>query len=450
MEMAGRGSMRSASPPERSEVNVEATHRLQQSAGNAAVAGLMASLQRRADVTVQRDKTAEQLDADYKAAVVTGQWGPAAENLNGFDDAGIRSRVALLNHDQLIWLYTAALATMSGVSQTRILTPIAAKDRDAAFQPLIRTGHQDLALVLLGPLSDADIAAHVAALTSDQLNRLLAAVPVESARVRSVLLDVKWKAAVPANQWSVAADALNGFSDADIIIRLKALTIDQILALRAGATTFARLKPLIEIGSKSFTNTTDTGNAYTSNALMLRNGVLITKDVKFVSTGTFGAGRFDALENRVIAAVTAYMTGKYKLRVGPPGSGPTTGDADYPITVRVVPNASASYAINLHGGQSGRSAMTASAGDVFEKGQGAETSVPDIVLAHESGHMVLGASDEYANASVPGRAITNDHSLMGNFYNQGIAAAELKDRNMQFLVTLAATWFPGRTISIVK
>jgi hypothetical protein len=156
------------------------------------------------------------------------------------------------------------------------------------------------------------------------------------------------------------------------------------------------------------------------------------------------------LQNRLVAAVSAYMTGKYKLRVGPPGGGSTTGDGDYPITVTVVPNPSAAYAVNLRGGQHGRSAMASGGGNVYELGMAGESIVPDIVLAHESGHMVLGASDEYANASVPGRVISNDHSLMGNFYTQGIAAAELKTRHFQFLVNLAAGWFPGRTITIVR
>ena len=46
--------------------------------------------------------------------------------------------------------------------------------------------------------------------------------------------------------------------------------------------------------------------------------------------------------------------------------------------------------------------------------------------------------------------ITNDHSLMGDFYTQGIAAAEIKARHFQFLVTQVAAWFPGRTITIVR
>ena len=40
--------------------------------------------------------------------------------------------------------------------------------------------------------------------------------------------------------------------------------------------------------------------------------------------------------------------------------------------------------------------------------------------------MILGASDEYANAKVPGRTLYTDHSLMGNYYTEGAAAAEIK------------------------
>jgi hypothetical protein len=64
--------------------------------------------------------------------------------------------------------------------------------------------------------------------------------------------------------------------------------------------------------------------------------------------------------------------------------------------------------------------------------------------------MILGASDEYASATVPGRAIHTDHSLMGNYYGEGAAAAEIKARHFGFLVKEVAQYFPGRTISIVR
>jgi len=204
------------------------------------------------------------------------------------------------------------------------------------------------------------------------------------------------------------------------------------------------------LGQKAFTNTTDTGNAYTSNLALLRSGLSITKDVKFSQSGTFAAGKYDALKARVIAAVTSFLSGKFKLKIETPGGTPQEGDGEYPITVQVVDNASGTYPVTLHGGAHGRSGMGQAGGNIYELGQGSETSVPDIVLAHESAHMVLGASDEYPSASVPARKLFTDHSLMGNFYTEGTAAAEIKARHFQFLVTQVATWFPGRTITIVK
>ncbi|MBZ0304318.1 MAG: annexin, partial [Anaerolineae bacterium] len=203
-------------------------------------------------------------------------------------------------------------------------------------------------------------------------------------------------------------------------------------------------------GAAVFTNATDTGNEYTSLAVMFKDGLTISKDVQFIEEGTFGANGFDNLKARLIGAVTSYLSGKYKVRVSSPTGGPKDGDGDYPITVRVNDQPSADYPMRMHGGEHGRSGVTEDGGDIYELGQASEASVPDIVLAHESAHMMLGASDEYANASVPGRVISNDHSLMGNFYTQGIAAAEIKARHFEFLVKIVNGWFPDRTVSIEK
>jgi hypothetical protein len=211
---------------------------LQRAAGNRAVTGLVAWVQRQSVVRVQRQKTrtAAELDAAYQAAVAAGQWALAAENLNGFDDAGIASRVAGLNHDQLIWLYTAALGSMSGISQRRILDPIARRDLDAAYQACVRTARWEQAATLLNGFNDADIATRAAALSPEQVQRMLAATPAGMARVRAALLDVRYQAAVAAGQWAVAAENLNGFNDADIIARLRALSIDQSTVRRMRAS----------------------------------------------------------------------------------------------------------------------------------------------------------------------------------------------------------------------
>ena len=203
-------------------------------------------------------------------------------------------------------------------------------------------------------------------------------------------------------------------------------------------------------GAAVFTNSTDTGNEYTSLAVMFKDGLTISKDVQFIEEGTFGTNGFDTLKGRVMGAVTSYLSGKYKVKVSSPTDGPKDGDGEYPITVRVNDQPSAEYPMRLHGGEHGRSEVDENGGDIYELGQDTETSIPDIVLAHESAHMVLGASDEYANSSVPGRVISNDHSLMGNFYAQGIAAAEIKARHFEFLVKIVNGWFPDRTVSIEK
>jgi hypothetical protein len=200
----------------------------------------------------------------------------------------------------------------------------------------------------------------------------------------------------------------------------------------------------------SVTNTTDTGNSYTSQLTMLNHTFAITKEVNFVDGGGFARGAYVRLRNRTISAISTYLNRKYKVRIASPDGSAQPGNGDYPITVAVTHNASAPYSVTLHGGAHGSSAMSTAGGDIFELGQATETSIPDITLAHEGSHMVLGASDEYANASLPARVLTNDHSLMANYYTQGVAQAEIKARHFGFLVTQVGAMFPGRNISIVR
>jgi hypothetical protein len=202
------------------------------------------------------------------------------------------------------------------------------------------------------------------------------------------------------------------------------------------------------LGETTVENETDTGNEYEALVALSRSGLTISKDVEFVEEGTFGAGGFAALKARIIAAVTTYMTGKFKVKIQSVGT-PREGDGEYPISVLVNDNAGADYPLRLHGGEHGRSGVDEDGGDIYELGQASETSAPDVMLAHECAHMILGASDEYANASVSGRVVYTDNSLLGDFYAEGMAAAHIKARHFQFLVNTVAQWFPGRTITIV-
>jgi hypothetical protein len=203
------------------------------------------------------------------------------------------------------------------------------------------------------------------------------------------------------------------------------------------------------LGAEIFENSTDTGNEYRSLATLFPSGLTVAKNVNFIEDGTFGPGGFDTLKARVIASVSSYMSNKYKVKIEP-GSGAEASDNDgeYPITVVINDDSSAEYPMHLHGGAHGRSGVNENEGNIYELGQATETSIPDITLAHEAAHMILGVSDEYENASIPGRVITDDHSLMGNFYAQGIAEAEIKIRHFEFLVTLINGWFPDRNVSI--
>lgn len=202
------------------------------------------------------------------------------------------------------------------------------------------------------------------------------------------------------------------------------------------------------LGEHAITETTDTGNTYSQWMALYRTGLYVSKAVNFVETGTFAAGGFAALQARLISAVTAYLDNKYKIRVATPGT-PRDGDGDYPIRIAVTSDP-AGHTLNMHGGEHGRSGVEETGGDIYELGQGTEASVPDITLAHECGHLLLGASDEYANASMPARVLHTDHSLMGNFYSEGVAGAELKIRHLQHLATQVSAMFPGRTVTIVR
>jgi hypothetical protein len=64
------------------------------------------------------------LDAQYQRAKDGAAWGEAAVHLNGFNEAGIDERVAVLGPDQVWALYRSTLTALSGVSQKRLIDAI--------------------------------------------------------------------------------------------------------------------------------------------------------------------------------------------------------------------------------------------------------------------------------------------------------------------------------------
>ena len=94
------------------------------------------------------------------------------------------------------------------------------------------------------------------------------------------------------------------------------------------------------------------------------------------------------------------------------------------------------------------SAMSSTGGDLYELGQATESALPAITSAHEFGHALLGASDEYANPAVPARVLTSDHSIMANFYSEGVAQAQFKPRHFQHILDEVGKAFPGHTCKL--
>ena len=60
---------------------------------------------------------------------------------------------------------------------------------------------------------------------------------------------------------------------------------------------------------------------------------------------------------------------------------------------------------------------------------------PEYVYAHEMSHQ-MGLLDEYASDSAPRRKVHTDHSIMGDYVNEGLAEAEAKPRHGDRLAKL--------------
>lgn len=75
------------------------------------------------------------LALDYDEAVAAKEWQKAAVIVNGFDEAGIRSRMAALDPAVVADFYNGAAAAMSGVSLTRVLTGLRDRYQQTTSDP---------------------------------------------------------------------------------------------------------------------------------------------------------------------------------------------------------------------------------------------------------------------------------------------------------------------------
>ena len=206
-----------------------------------------------------------------------------------------------------------------------------------------------------------------------------------------------------------------------------------------------------DVTTTSISETTDTGNKYTQDLVLNKtwSTIQIQLGINWVKSGTWASdAAFKAFVRSVKTAAYSYLDNKFKIVCTPnAAAAPGLPTIELPISFILYDFASG-YTIRAHGGApGGDSAMAEAGGDVYEQLADGSKEVP-ITYAHEFGHAALGASDEYANPAVPGRVLTNDHSIMANYYQQGMPQAEFKARHFQHIVTEVAKAFAGYTCSL--
>ena len=210
-----------------------------------------------------------------------------------------------------------------------------------------------------------------------------------------------------------------------------------------------RMASLLEERIEEFAHleTTDTGNKYTQELELNKTShhVQIQLGVHWEKKGTWASDdAFWKWVRWVKTTVYGHMDNKFKIVCTPQKDGKTV---TLPIDFLIY-DIDDGYKIECHGQTHGRSAMTQAGGKLFELGQDGETALPAITPSHEFGHCMLGASDEYANPALPDRKISNDHSIMGNFYTQGIDKAEYKVRHFAHILKEVAAQYPGYTCKL--
>jgi hypothetical protein len=200
----------------------------------------------------------------------------------------------------------------------------------------------------------------------------------------------------------------------------------------------------------AISETTDTGNKYTQDLLLNKTSARITISlgVDWKKQGTWASdGAYQKFIRAVKSAAYSYMDNKFKVVCTPKAQGAGTATVELPIDF-LISDLPGGYSIDVHGGApGGDSAMAQAGGNIFEI-QSDGTAEEAITYAHEFGHAMLGVSDEYANPAIPGRVLTNDHSIMANYYTQGKAQAQFKARHFQHIATEVAKAFAGYTCGI--
>jgi Domain of unknown function (DUF4157) len=195
------------------------------------------------------------------------------------------------------------------------------------------------------------------------------------------------------------------------------------------------------------TGATDTGNQYSQELMVDKTSkrVQIQLGIKWVKAGTWASDPvFQTFIRWVKTSVYGYMDNKFKIVCTPNAGG---DKIELPIDT-LLWDTDDGYQITVHGGTPGGDSLMKQAGGNLYEYDSSNAKEEAITMAHEFGHCLLHASDEYANPAVPGRVLTNDHSIMANYYTQGKAQATFKVRHFQHLTAEVGKQYPGYTLKV--
>jgi hypothetical protein len=225
------------------------------------------------------------------------------------------------------------------------------------------------------------------------------------------------------------------------------LAHEMALSLQRAAALIQRQD---DVTSTRISETTDTGNKYTQELVLNKTKARITVElgVNWGKKGTWASDdAFNRFVRKVKTAAYSYLDNKFKVVCTPVAAAAGPLPVELPIDFLIY-DIDWGYSIDAFGGTpGGDSAMSTTGGKIYEYTSD-DTPEEDITFAHEFGHAILGASDEYANPAVPNRVLSNDHSIMANYYTQGKTQAAFKARHFQHIVTEVAKAFAGYSCGI--
>jgi hypothetical protein len=182
--------------------------------------------------------------------------------------------------------------------------------------------------------------------------------------------------------------------------------------------------------------------------------VTVYKQIKFNAIGTFPTTlSFEQAKSQFLAKSSAVWSNTRKLIVTDPKN--TNFRQELPIKVVLEENRASKETINIYGSTPGRATANGSTLSLYVYYKaGILQSDFALVAAHEAGHFIFGARDEYRNRVdretgeiLKPESTTNDHSIMAVFYDYP-AQAVSRPRHFSELLANFKMMYPEKQVVI--